>query len=55
MSPATLVLSTIMALLGVAMIVSTVARGGGPLATGIVAGILFVCAGAGRIYVERRR
>lgn len=52
---ATLVLSSVMILLGVAILVSTVARGGGPLAIGILLGVLFVLAGAGRLYVERAR
>ena len=37
------------------MIVRTVAAGGGPLAVGVVLGLLFVAAGAGRLWVERRR
>ena len=44
-----------MVVLGVAMIVRTLAAGGGPLALGIVLGLLFVAAGAGRLWVERRR
>jgi hypothetical protein len=55
MSPVTYVLSSVMVLLGVAILASTIARGGGPLAVGIVAGVLFLAAGMGRIYVERRR
>jgi hypothetical protein len=35
--------------LGIAMVVVTIARGGGML--GVVLGTLFVAAGAGRIYV----
>jgi hypothetical protein len=54
-SPITLVLSGLMVVLGVAILVRTIAAGGGPLATGIVFGLLFVAAGAGRIWVERRR
>jgi hypothetical protein len=54
-NPITLVLSGLMVLLGVAILVRTVAEGGGPLATGIVFGLLFVAAGAGRLWVERRR
>jgi hypothetical protein len=54
-SPVTYALSGCMVVIGVAMIVLTIARGGGPLATGLVAGILFLAAGAGRIYAERRR
>ena len=55
MSPLTLVLSGLMVLLGVAILVRTIAAGGGPLASGIVFGVLFVAAGAGRLWVERRR
>jgi hypothetical protein len=54
-SPVTLVLSGLMVVLGVAIVVRTLAAGGGPLAAGIVLGLLFVAAGAGRLWVERRR
>ena len=37
------------------MIVQAIAGGGGPLAVGVVLGLLFVAAGAGRLYAERRR
>ena len=50
---ATTVLSAVMVVLGVAILVSTVARGGGPLAVGILLGVLFIAAGAGRLYVQR--
>jgi hypothetical protein len=43
-----------MVVLGVAMLVSTIARGGGPLAVGVLLGVLFVLAGAGRLYVASR-
>ena len=52
---ATRVLSVLMVVLGLAILVSTVARGGGPLAIGILLGVLFVGAGLGRLYVERER
>jgi hypothetical protein len=55
MSPVTLVLSGLMVAIGVAMIVRTIAGGGGPVAVGIVIGLLFVAAGAGRYWAERRR
>jgi hypothetical protein len=55
MSPATVVLSSVMVLLGLAIVVRTIAAGGGPLATGLVLGLLFVAAGAGRLWAERRR
>ena len=52
---ATHLLSATIALLGVAMIVSTVLRGGGPVAAGVIFGVLFLAAGAGRLWAERRR
>ncbi len=52
---ATRVMSVAMIVIGVAMIVSTLARGGGALALGLILGLLFVGAGAGRIYVARDR
>ena len=41
--------------LGLAMITITLARGGGPLAVGVVAGLLFVVLGAIRYTVASRR
>jgi hypothetical protein len=55
MSPVTVVLSGLLVLLGLAILVRTVAAGGGVLATGILLGLLFVAAGAGRLWAERRR
>jgi hypothetical protein len=55
MSPLTGLLSGLMLVIGVAMIVRTIAGGGGPIAVGVVMGVLFVAAGAGRLWVERRR
>jgi hypothetical protein len=49
----TRVLSAVMVLLGVALVVTTVARGGGPLAIGVVVGVLFFGVGAGRLWLER--
>jgi hypothetical protein len=54
-SPVTLVLSAAMVVLGVAIVARTLAGGGGPLALGILLGLLFIAAGAGRIWAERRR
>jgi hypothetical protein len=51
---ATRALSLVMVGLGVAIVVSTVARGGGPLAVGIPVGILFVAAGVARLYLTAR-
>jgi hypothetical protein len=50
----TYVLSALMVVIGVAIIVRTVAAGGGPVALGLLLGLLFVAAGAGRLYAERR-
>jgi hypothetical protein len=55
MSPAGLLLPAILVLLGVAMVARTLAAGGGALAVGLLLGLLFVAAGAGRIWLERRR
>jgi hypothetical protein len=52
---ATQVLSAAMLVIGVAIIVRTLAAGGGALALGLLVGLLFVAAGAGRLYVERQR
>ena len=52
---ATLVLSAVMLVLGVAILAVTLANGGGPLALGILMGVLFVAAGGGRLYVTWRR
>ena len=49
-----LVLPALLVLIGVAIIVRTVAAGGGPFAFGLLLGVLFVAAGAGRLYAERR-
>ncbi|MTD42903.1 hypothetical protein GKE82_00925 [Conexibacter sp. W3-3-2] len=50
---ATSVMSAVMVVLGVAMLVSTLARGGGPLALGTILGVMFVAVGAGRIFIAR--
>jgi hypothetical protein len=55
MTAASAALSVITLLLGVAMIVVTLSRGGGPLAIGLVFGVLFVLAGGGRLWLQRRR
>jgi hypothetical protein len=51
---ATLVLSSVVALIGVAIVVRTVAGGGGPVAQGVLIGLLFVVAGAGRAWMAWR-
>ena len=50
---ATRVLSGAMIVIGVAILVSTIARGGGPLTVGVLFGVLFVAAGAARLYLTR--
>jgi hypothetical protein len=52
---ATLVLSAVMLVLGLAIVVVTLANGGGPLALGILLGVLFAGAGGGRLFVTWRR
>jgi hypothetical protein len=46
-------LSAAMVLIGVAIIVRTLVEGGGALAFGLIIGVLFVAAGAGRLWAER--
>ena len=43
-----------MVVLGVAIVIRTVAAGGSPLSVGLLLGVLFVAAGCGRLYVQRR-
>jgi hypothetical protein len=47
-------MSALMVLIGIALLASTLARGGGPLAIGVLLGVLFVAAGAGRLYLSSR-
>jgi hypothetical protein len=51
----TRVLSGLMVVIGVALVISTVVRGGGPLAVGVLLGLGFCAVGAGRLYLEARR
>jgi hypothetical protein len=39
---------------GILMLVLTLARGGGPLAVGVLFGLLFIALGSGRLYLSRR-
>ena len=48
------VLPALMVLIGIALIVRTLAAGGGGLAIGLLLGVLFIAAGAGLLYVERK-
>jgi multisubunit Na+/H+ antiporter MnhB subunit len=51
----TRLLSGLMVLIGVALVVRALGAAGGGLAIGVVLGVLFVLAGAGRLYVLGRR
>lgn len=37
---------------GLAMVIVTFARGGGPLALGVIFGLLFMAVGSGRLYLS---
>jgi len=52
---ATLAMSGAMLVIGLAMIATTLSSGGGPLALGMVLGVLFTLSGAGRLYFTWRR
>lgn len=47
------VLGAAIALVGVAMTVAALAAGGGPLAFGVVVGVLFALLGAARVWLAR--
>ena len=49
---ATLVLSGSMVAIGIAILVRTLSAGGGATSVGILLGVLFVLAGAGRLWVS---
>ena len=49
-----LLFPVLMIVLGAAMLARALTGGGGPFALGVILGVLFVAAGAGRLYVERR-
>jgi hypothetical protein len=48
----TVVLSIVLVVIGVALIVRTIAAGGGAIAIGLLLGVLFIAAGLGRLYVN---
>ena len=50
----TRVLGGALCVLGIAMVVATLARGGGPLAVGVVAGVAFALLGAARVFLAVR-
>jgi hypothetical protein len=46
--------SLVFVLLGLALLVSTLAGGGGPLSIGVLLGIAFLAVGAGRLWIASR-
>jgi hypothetical protein len=40
---------------GLAIIVVTIANGGGPLSSGLILGVIFTLLGAGRLYLALRK
>ena len=52
---ATIVLSALTAALGLAMVVSTIARGGTPISVGVLLGAAFLVVGCARVYLAQRR
>jgi hypothetical protein len=44
-----------MVVIGIVLIVRTLSLGGGALALGIIFGLLFVAAGAARLYLDLKR
>jgi hypothetical protein len=50
-----LLLAGAMLAVGIALIATTLGRGGGPLAVGVVLGVLFCAVGVGRLYLGTRR
>jgi hypothetical protein len=48
-------LGALICLLGIAILASTLARGGGPLALGVLVGVAFTLLGAGRVYLASDR
>jgi hypothetical protein len=47
-------MSVAMMVIGVALLIRTLAAGGGPATTGVLLGVLFILAGAGRLYLQWR-
>ncbi|HEY8866860.1 MAG TPA: hypothetical protein VIM22_07990 [Solirubrobacteraceae bacterium] len=50
----TYVMSTLMIVIGVVLLVATLARGGGPVSKGVLLGALFAAAGCARLYLQMR-
>jgi uncharacterized membrane protein HdeD (DUF308 family) len=52
--PATRIMSVLMILIGIVLLVRTIAAGGGAIAVGVILGVLFILAGAARLYLQFR-
>jgi hypothetical protein len=48
------VFSLVFVVLGLALLVSTFARGGGPLSVGTLLGVSFLAVGVGRLWISAR-
>ncbi len=47
-------MSVLMVLIGIALLVRTLIAGGGPIAIGVLLGLLFIAAGGARLYLQYR-
>ena len=47
-------MSALMVVIGIALLVRTLAAGGGAVATGVILGVLFIAAGGARLYMRLR-
>lgn len=48
------VMSLVFVALGLALLVSTLANGGGPLSVGVLLGVAFLAVGVGRLWIASR-
>jgi hypothetical protein len=51
----TSVMSVVIFVIGIVLIIETLSDGGGAASTGVLLGVLFAAAGAGRLYIGRAR
>jgi hypothetical protein len=49
-----MLMGSLTCVIGIVLIVTTLVRGGGPLAVGVVVGVLFALLGAGRVILAVR-
>lgn len=50
----TRLMSILMIVIGIALLVRTLIAGGSAVALGVLLGVLFISAGAGRLYLQKR-